>query len=155
VSLPRPTVTVAVALLLGLPLVAAPLAVPAPDLDRTYEAVAVDPETDATVVAHRVDEVANLTAAVDTPADRDVLDRAADGAAVSVRDRGSPLGTLRDEAYAVYDGRYYRVVTRPGENVSVPADTDEDTGAPVDDPHPDLEHLGVRAVHAAAATRRR
>jgi len=123
VSLPRPTVTVAVVFLLGLPLVVAPFAVPAPDLDRTYDAVAVDPETDATVVAHRVDEVANLTAAVDTLTDRTTLDRAAGGAAVTVRDRESPLSTLRDDEYAVYGGQYYRVVTRPGENVSVPVDT--------------------------------
>ena len=120
VSLPRPTVTLVVVLLLGLPLVLAPFAVPAPDLDRTYEAVAVEPETDATVVAHRVDEVANLTADADTPADRDVLDRAVDAGPVTVRDRESPLARLDDHEYAVYDGRYYRVVTRPGENASVP-----------------------------------
>ncbi|MEZ3145648.1 hypothetical protein [Halobaculum sp. MBLA0143] len=119
-SLPRPTVTLVVVLLLGLPLVLAPFAVPAPDLDRTYEAVAVEPETDATVVAHRVDEVANLTADADTPADRDVLDRAVDAGPVTVRDRESPLARLDDHEYAVYDGRYYRVVTRPGENASVP-----------------------------------
>lgn len=123
VSLPRPTVTLAVVVLLGLPLVLAPFAVPAPDLDRTYESVAVEPEADATVVAHRVDEVVNLTADADTPADRDVLDRAADGAAMTVPDRESPLATLSDHEYAVYDGRYYRVVTRPGENASVPTIT--------------------------------
>lgn len=127
-SLPRPTVTLAVVVLLGVPLVVAPFAVPAPDLDRRYEAVAVDPETDATVVAHRVDEVANLTARADTPASRDAVARAADGATVTVRDRESPLATaVDDHEFAVFGDRYYRVVTRPVAEESTATNTTDTT----------------------------
>ena len=127
-SLPRPTVTLAVVVLLGVPLVVAPFAVPAPNLDRTYEAVAVDPETDATVVAHRVDEVTNLTALADTPASRDAVARAADGATVTVRDRESPLARpFDDREYAVFGDRYYRVVTRPVGGESAATNTTDTT----------------------------
>lgn len=109
-SLPRPTKTLLFVALLGLLLIGGVLAAPAPDRTRTYEAVQIDPATDANVLAHRSSEIRNLTADAETAADRQLLDRAADGETVRIPRNHTYFGSLSNESgFAVYDGDYYRL----------------------------------------------
>ncbi|MEZ3117388.1 hypothetical protein RYH80_15845 [Halobaculum sp. MBLA0147] len=163
-SLPRPTVAVAVVFLLGVPLVAAPFAVPTPDSSRTYDAVAVDPSVDTAVVTRRTD-VRNLTALADTETSRQTLDRAVDGETVRVGTADAELSSLDDAAgYAVYRGNYYRLRARqtgssdtgdPGTGESGADDTGTDASTTTQTPAVDSSAfepftLTLRPVSGAA-----
>ncbi|MBV0902144.1 hypothetical protein [Haloarcula salina] len=107
----HPSKTLLVVLAIGLLCGTVPLFVGTPQQDDCrYQATAFDPETEANVLAHRSDDVTNLSYYDDTNRTRRVIRRAASGESVTFPTNDSELASLTNENdHAVYRGRYYHL----------------------------------------------
>ncbi|WP_424001960.1 hypothetical protein ACOZ4I_00530 [Haloarcula salina] len=107
----HPSKTLLVVLAIGLLCGTVPLFVGTPQQDDCqYQATAFDPETEANVLAHRSDDVTNLSYYDDTNRTRRLVRRATNGEAVTFATNDSELSGLPHEnEHAVYRGEYYRL----------------------------------------------
>lgn len=161
VPLPRPSKTLLLVLVVGVTLATIPFAVGTggADADLTYQATAFDPASEADVLAHRSGQVANLTApAVHSDRARQLIDRAADGEAVTVDPSEDNMSVAASgDGYAVYRGDYYyRNVTESevGEEATLRLEsrTPDEAMSDLAVPYEDAPVPVQRAVDRAAGT---
>lgn len=110
-SVPSPSKTLLAVLVVGALCGAVPFLLnPAgADTSQTYRATAFDPATEADVLAHRSNNVTNLTDYHGTNRTQERIRRAANGETVTA-DNDSDIESLtHDTGYGVYRGEYYYV----------------------------------------------